>query len=70
MKRAFVFSVLGFVIFVVCYSLVYRIGAQFIRNVPSTEPMITKGVTIISLLMTLVALRQIYELFRSKRRNW
>jgi hypothetical protein len=70
MIKAFIIAALGIVVFSVCYSLVHPLGEQFIKNTPATEPVVTKGVLIISFLMTLVALRQIYGLFQSKRRNW
>jgi hypothetical protein len=67
MKKAFIFAVIGTAIFAVCYSLVYRVGAQFIAIVPSTESVIDVGVPIISSLMSVVALLQIHDLFRRKR---
>lgn len=70
MIKALIIIALGIVIFAVCYSLVHPVGEMFIKNTPSTEPVVTKGVLIISFLMTLVALRQIYGLFQSKHRNW
>jgi hypothetical protein len=70
MIKALIIAALGIVIFAICYSLVHPVGDVFIKNTPSTELVVTKGVLIISFLMTLVALRQICALFQSNRRNW
>ncbi len=64
-----IFVAVGIVIFVACYLLVYRVGAQFIKIAPSTEPVINMGVPVISFLMTVVALLQIYSLFRPNMRG-
>ncbi len=63
MKKALIFAAIGIVIFAICYFLVYRAGAQFIKTAPSTEPVINTSMPIISFLMTVVALLKIYSLF-------
>ena len=67
MRRLFIFMAIGIVMFAICYFLVYRVGAQFIKTVPSTEPVINRGVLMISILMTVVALQRISSLFGPSR---
>jgi hypothetical protein len=70
MKKLLIFASIGVVAFVICYFLVNRIGVQFIKLVPSTEPIVNIGVFIISLLMTIRVLQEIYDLFNPKNRRW
>ncbi len=67
MKKALIFAGLGIIILTICFYLVYQVGMQFIKIIPSTESVINVGVPIISFLMTVVALLQIHDLFYRKR---
>jgi len=69
MKKALILVAVGLFIFAVCYFLVYRVGAQFIKTAPSTESVINVCVPIISLLMAAVALLKIHDLFYPKGRR-
>ena len=69
MKKTFAFTTVGFVIFTICIFLVNQIGANFIKLVPSTEPVVNFGVFIISLLMTVRVLLELYDLIHPKNRR-
>jgi hypothetical protein len=69
MKKTLIFTTIGVITFAICYYLVYQVGANFIKIVPSTEPIVDFGVFIISLLMTIRVLLEIYDLFHPKNRR-